>query len=249
MNENEKPEIPVKSDEQISDNQNLVANGSENNDEQKKKRARRSPSLPLPYIQSAKNLEKCLSGIVRAAVPEKFTQDFLKDTLKLTGGSATPLIPFLKRIGMVGSGDGIPTQLYKDYKDGNRRSHAAGEILRLGFADLFKYDEKIFEANETKLKEAIKSVANIDENDQRVNYIFACFNILKKDANFDDQLSKDEVVESRVAIEDQPSKRKPITNQFGLSYTINLNLPESANPAVYNAIFKSLREQLLFNDE
>ncbi len=31
----------------------------------------------------------------------------------------------------------------------------------------------------------------------------------------------------------------------GLSYTINLNLPETADIAVFNAIFKSLRENLL----
>jgi hypothetical protein len=30
-----------------------------------------------------------------------------------------------------------------------------------------------------------------------------------------------------------------------LSYTINLNLPESTNPDVFNAIFRSLKENLL----
>ena len=32
---------------------------------------------------------------------------------------------------------------------------------------------------------------------------------------------------------------------IGLSYTINLNLPETSDIAVFNAIFKSLKENLL----
>jgi hypothetical protein len=32
---------------------------------------------------------------------------------------------------------------------------------------------------------------------------------------------------------------------FNLSYTINLNLPETADVEVFNAIFRSLKENLL----
>jgi len=34
-------------------------------------------------------------------------------------------------------------------------------------------------------------------------------------------------------------------SKLGLSYTINLNLPATSDIAVFNAIFKSLREHLL----
>jgi hypothetical protein len=35
--------------------------------------------------------------------------------------------------------------------------------------------------------------------------------------------------------------------QLRIGYTINLNLPETTNPDVFNAIFKSLKEHLLRN--
>jgi hypothetical protein len=35
--------------------------------------------------------------------------------------------------------------------------------------------------------------------------------------------------------------------EMRVGYTINLNLPETTNPEVFNAIFKSLRDNLLTN--
>ena len=33
--------------------------------------------------------------------------------------------------------------------------------------------------------------------------------------------------------------------KFSIGYNINLNLPETANPEVFNAIFKALKDNLL----
>ena len=51
---------------------------------------------------------------------------------------------------------------------------------------------------------------------------------------------------------DAPKLREVATSTtgqvgFNVSYTINLNLPETTNPDVFNAIFKSLKENLLEN--
>jgi hypothetical protein len=48
------------------------------------------------------------------------------------------------------------------------------------------------------------------------------------------------VVESTV-----PEQTRQSATGFNLSYTINLNLPETADVEVFNAIFKSLKEHLL----
>jgi len=47
--------------------------------------------------------------------------------------------------------------------------------------------------------------------------------------------------------EDPPPPPPPIQNPTGLnlSYTINLNLPETSDVEVFNAIFRSLKENLL----
>lgn len=69
----------------------------------------------LPYINAYGNITKALERIKNAATPDRFTQDFLGTKLGLAGGSARPVIPFLKRVGFLGS-DGIPTELYRRFR-------------------------------------------------------------------------------------------------------------------------------------
>jgi len=53
--------------------------------------------INLPYLNAYGNISKALEKIKTASTPGRFTQDFLATKLGLTGGSAKPLIPFLKR--------------------------------------------------------------------------------------------------------------------------------------------------------
>ena len=63
-------------------------------------------------------------------------------------------------------------------------------------------------------------------------------------ADFEGTMSNtDEMPEKSpdVKNEEQPTKQLKI----GLNYTINLVLPKTDDPSIYNAIFKSLKESLL----
>lgn len=86
----------------------------------------------VPYLQAYGNLKKALDKITRAAVPPKFTQDFLATTLDLPGGGARPVIPCLKRAGLLTS-DGTPTDLYKQFSEpvAAERSGSPGPPNRL----------------------------------------------------------------------------------------------------------------------
>ena len=70
----------------------------------------------LPYVQSTGTLEKMLDKIKTASVPERFSQDFVSTKLSMKGGSARSIIPFIKKLGLVGS-DGTPTERYKEYRN------------------------------------------------------------------------------------------------------------------------------------
>jgi hypothetical protein len=78
---------------------------------------------------------------------------------------------------------------------------------------------------------------------------------LKPFADFESQLSSEpipsnkEVASSVVKFDSQGAA--PVKDRLGLnlSYTINLNLPATSDQAVFNAIFRSLKEHLLSNDE
>lgn len=64
----------------------------------------------LPYVPGYGNIKKVLDKMRAASTPPRFTQDFLATALDMSGGSAKPVIPFLKRTGFLGS-DGTPTDL------------------------------------------------------------------------------------------------------------------------------------------
>ena len=70
----------------------------------------------VPYVQAYGNITKALERIRQAQTPPRFTQDFLETKLNLSGGSARPVIPFLKRTGFLAS-DGTPTDLYSGLEE------------------------------------------------------------------------------------------------------------------------------------
>lgn len=64
--------------------------------------------------------------------------------------------------------------------------------------------------------------------------------------NIASEAAKEEpAIEKSNELKTEESRDKKIN--IGLNYTINLVLPKTDDPSVYNAIFKSLRENLLKN--
>ena len=89
-----------------------------------------------------------------------------------------------------------------------------------------------------------------------VSLIFACVKGIKKFADFAATNPTDEVGTSSFVADSAPEKAgstvsfpfvQTSTQGVGLnhSYTINLNLPATSDISVFNAIFKSLKENLL----
>jgi hypothetical protein len=102
----------------------------------------------IPYIQAYGNLTKALERIRDAQTPPRFTQDFLETKLNLKGGSARPVIPFLKRTGFLAP-DGAPTELYRRFRGTPDQSGAAvAEALKIGYAPLYAVNEYVHDAKD-----------------------------------------------------------------------------------------------------
>ena len=91
----------------------------------------------LPYSTSPGTLEKILEKIKTASEPERFTQDFVGTKLAMKGGTAKTCIPFLKKMGLVGS-DGIPTDLYREFRNPKKSRIALGKAFRIVYRRLFE---------------------------------------------------------------------------------------------------------------
>jgi hypothetical protein len=194
-------------------------------------------------------LGKVFDKVKQAATPERFTQDFLSNTLAFKGNYALAVIPFLKKVGFL-SGDGTPTELYKLYRNDQESGRAMAQALRQGYAAIYKVNEKAHELSDDQLKGVIIQVTGGKKEDSTTRYILQCFKAMKSRAKFDPTA----LTPAKHEHKDAPTHEtplipipKPSDGGIGvnLSYTINLNLPASTDIAVFNAIFQSLRQNLL----
>ncbi|HEX7673769.1 MAG TPA: DUF5343 domain-containing protein [Bdellovibrio sp.] len=206
-----------------------------------------------PFINSYNLIPKILEKIQQAQVPERFTQDYLATKLGFPGGSAKAALPFLKRIGFLGS-DGVPTEIYKRFRNKGQAGYAIADAIKQGYEDIFEVNEYAQDLGPQDLKNLIVQLTGLEDKSVTVGAIVGSFNALKSLGNFDkpdDQQPPE--AKPQPAPQNEPSNlpsthfREPSNLGLGmnLAYNINIVLPETTNPAVFNAIFKSINENLL----
>lgn len=211
-----------------------------------KAKPRRTIGGSLPYTTSVGVLHSILTKLTEAERPDKFSADFVDKVLGHSGGSARAAIPILKKIGLLHT-DGSPSENYGQFKSDSNRSFAALTALKEGFSEIFKISEYAHRASESDLKDIIEQVTGLPKGDPIIGYILGTFNALNKfidddvraaSINLDASEHKAEIKESNTAVIGE-------AQSIGLSYQINIVMPETTDIKVYDAIFKSLKENLL----
>jgi hypothetical protein len=205
----------------------------------------------VPYLNAYGVITKTLDKIIQAATPMRFTQDFLSTKLAIKGGSAKPVIPFLKRTGFINS-DGSPTDLYNKFRNDSLRGGAAASALGVGFETLYEMNEYVHDLNDNDLKSLIVQATGAASGSSTVKAIVGSFKALRAYADFDaKEVPAEGTPEEPKKEQPLPSAEKKAAKSGGpsldlkLGYTINLNLPATTDIAVYDAIFKSLKGHLL----
>lgn len=205
----------------------------------------------LPYLTSSGTLKKVLDKIVDAQQPPRFNADFLENVLNLKGGTARATIPIMKKMGFVGSSDGAPTELYSKFRTNSGRGAAALQGLQNGFSEIFRRSTYAHTVTDGKLKDIIVEVTGLPANDPVVTAIKGTFNSVKSFVPADISLDGSQSAESK-ADEFQAAERnnpneadKDDNRAIRLSYNINIVLPETSDLTVLNAIFRSIKENLM----
>lgn len=209
----------------------------------------------LPYVASPGSIKTALEKIRTAATPERVTKDFVTTVLQIKGGTGGNIPPFLKRIGFVAS-DGAPTDLYRRFRNPATGGAAVADAIRLGYKDLLQANEYFYRLSDKDLLALIVQVTGVEADNRAAALTLSAIKMLKGFANFDVSEPVRETGEQELVRELTPKPatlpiHPPSNGQLGLnlSYTINLNLPATADQAVFNAIFRSLKEHLLARDE
>lgn len=206
----------------------------------------------LPYVTATGNIEKALKGIKAAATPESVSQDFVKTILGIKGGSGNQITAYLKKIGFA-TADGTPTDLYKKFRNSATEGWASSQALKIGYAPLYVRNEYMHKLADDELKGLIVEETGAGQDSNVVPLVIACIKQLKKLAKWDAPPIEDkpEKPHTETLPSNTPSQQSPTVSQtsqrlgLNLGYTINLNLPATSDPAVFNAIFRALKEHLL----
>lgn len=197
----------------------------------------------VPYMSGYGSITKGLNAIKKAKTPTKFSQDYLATTLKMPGGTARPLIPFLKKTGFLTS-SGEPTQLYIQFRNPTQTGVAAAKALKKGFSALYEVNEYIHDADDDALRGVVTQVTGAEPDSGTVKAVVGSFKALKEFANFDAETPEDDVPDDGDELDGTPTDRLKEL-ELNLGYTINIHLPPTSDIAVFNAIFKSLRDNIL----
>ncbi|MCA7923620.1 DUF5343 domain-containing protein [Burkholderia cenocepacia] len=211
----------------------------------------------LPYLPSPNAIKNALEKIRSAATPDRVTKDFVSTVLQIKGGTGASIPPYLKRIGLVGS-DAAPTDLYKRFRNPATGGAAIADAIRIGYRELLQANEFFHLLSDKDLLALIVQVTGAEANGQVPKLTFSTLKALKSFADFEGIRLQDDV--SPLGPEPSPetlvhAAPQAVGNRvngavgLNLSYTINLNLPATSDQAVFNAIFRSLKEHLLSNNE
>jgi len=199
------------------------------------------------YFTSSKNVKDILEAVVNAQAPEKFTQKFLYD-LGFTSPSDRPFLQVIKALGLLDE-SGIPKQRYYDYLDEDNSKSILAQGIREAYSDLFAVNQKAHELPGDKVKGKLKSLLQGKKSDAVLQKMATTFSTLCGLADFDTMsktLGKKSVKEAEEKVVKLPSmERKLVGDEISLKYSINVELPATRDQLVYDAIFRSIRENLL----
>lgn len=208
----------------------------------------------LPYMISASAARKVLEKIKEAPTPSKFTQNYLSTTLGFKGANEKAFISYAKSLGFLDPA-GVPTTLYKQFRNPSLSGGALARGLMSAYKPLYERNEKFYELTKSKLLELVCAETGLDHDNITAKRITNTFFEVKKLAKFSEISGSEEADEAEQDEDGQEIESaepptglgamRPAVDKLGLSYSINLILPNTDDPKVFNAIFKSLKENLL----
>jgi len=217
-------------------------------------------ALPKAYLTSVKNLPAILDAMRQAKAPERFTQRFL-ESLEFKSNSDRLIIGVLKSLGFLDD-QGKPTDRYFRYLDQTQSEIVMAEGVREAYDDLFQVNTSAQNLSKQDVVNKFKTLSQSQFSESVLDKMATTFTALVKLADFKSSPAKP--AKEAVNVSPDPSREmagddnlheqkkeefvqrgRLATYLGGLHYNIQIIMPESRDPKVYDALFRSLKEHLL----
>lgn len=204
-----------------------------------------SPLINYPSLANVEKLPEMFAAIQKAAVPSKFTYRYFAK-LGFTSSNDRGFVPLLEFLGFIDE-DSRPTVHYLRMRDKNDFPVVLAQLFKESYNDVFAINPNILKAPKDEVINIFNRLTGKDEKDvlQSVLTFESTSNLA--------QISKDmsgtasEYVSNDQSSSDSPhasSTPSKFSLQKALTLNITLNLPNSTDSAVYDAIFRSIKENL-----
>ena len=203
------------------------------------------------YLTQVKNLKDILTALRDAQAPERFTIKFLGD-LGFRSTNDRPIIGVLKALGFIDE-SGVPRPRYFEYLDDESQKRVLADGIREAYADIFKVNNKANEMDVAWVKNKLRTLTQGTKSDAVLPKMATTFVALCEQADF----AATSAAPKLQAVQPTPPESAPGKTEveaggakvhkhgLGLSYNINIELPAVRDQAVYDAIFKALKDHLL----
>lgn len=201
----------------------------------------------VPRMPSVKNLDAVLDAIQKAAVPDAFGVDFLKD-MGFTSSNDRSVIKVLKYLGMLDA-SGKPQNAYAEFMDNTKAKKVLADCMYHAYDDLFKSDKNAHSHSATDLKGWFKTKTGAGE--KVAEKMATTFRKLASYADFTGSKKPEEKgqEETKSEVKDEQNSDTSASmigqNSFGLIYRIEVHLPDTTNVDTFRAIFRAIREELM----
>lgn len=207
-------------------------------------------ALPTAYLTSFKNVPAILDSVQEAQAPDRFTVKFLQD-LGYTSATDRLVIKMLKVLGLLRE-SGEPTSTYHEYLDPSRSGIVLANGLRSAYADLFQINKNAQNMTHADVRAKFKTISQGAYSDDVLGKMANTFLTFAKRADFQPVDPKETKTVAASDNEDAtsaaPKLRSGLTDgpprSTRLVYELNIHLPATRDPAVYDALFSSLSKHL-----
>lgn len=209
-------------------------------------------ALTTSYLVSAKNFDAIFTALLTAKAPATLSTTFLK-TLGFTSSNDSLYIRLFRDLGLIDSAN-VPTEKYFRFLDQSESKKVIAECIEEAYSDLFAINKTAYELPESEIKNKLKTLTQGSKEDNILALMAKTFKVLcdyadwnksKTNTHNPQEKSDAKIVEPVKDLQiDHPNIDKK-NNKPSLHYNIQIHLPETRDTAVYDAIFKSLKEHLL----
>jgi hypothetical protein len=219
--------------------------------------------LPDSYTVKPGSIPAYFEGMLNADAPKRFSSSFLEN-LDFTSSNDRPFIGILRDLGFINS-DGAPTSRYFQFLDRSQSARAVAAGVREAYSDLFAVQRDANTLAIDDVRNKLRTLYKGAKKDSIIGRVASTFVALSEYGDFS-QPDASNVLENKdepppapppdppmdgvdVKKKQEPPPARPQSNSpalvlGALQYHINIVLPETREQAVYDAIFRSLRDHL-----